>query len=179
MVSPTSRRIRIMARLVFVLLLISLDAAALEPRTAHTYRLEPGETPPDATLQDVAWLAGQWRGEAFGKQFEAVWNPPSAGSMVGFFKLMDTDTVEFYEFLTIFATDGRLGLRVKHFSAEFVAWEDKDEYVHFKLIGIEPGAIHFGGISFYRLDDDRMEAFIVFRRGDESREERLAYRRVR
>lgn len=170
-----------MNRIVVLSLILSVApvVTALEPRTEHTYRLGEGEAPPEVTLQDVAWLAGSWRGDAFGKTFEAVWNPPSADSMVGLFKLIDGDTVDFYELLTIAEIDGRLGMRVKHFSRDFVAWEAEDDFVFFELIGVEPDALHFGGISFYRKGEDAMEAFIVFRRDEGVSEEKLTYRRVR
>ena len=75
-------------------------------------------------------------------------------------------------------TEGRLGLKVKHFSADFVAWEDKPDYVHFKLVAIGPEAAHFSGISFYRRGPDAIDAYIVMRDGDDYREEKLSYRRV-
>ncbi len=162
-----------------VLVAIALPAAAIEPRTEHTFQLSDGEAPPIATLEDVAWLAGRWEGEAFGKTFEEVWNPPSAGSMVGFFKLIDGDEVDFYELLTISDVDGRLHLRVKHFSRDFIAWEEKDGFVDFKLVAIEEGAIHFSGISFYAKGPDAIEAYIVMRQGEEISEQKLIYRRVR
>ena len=41
----------------------------------------------------------------------------------------------------------------------------------------DDNAIHFSGISFYRIDDDNMVGYIVFRNGDDIREEKLVYRR--
>jgi hypothetical protein len=167
-----------------VLLLLGLagsavaDPVGVEPRTAHTYVLAEGASAPAATVEDVAWLAGRWVGEGFGKRFEEYWSAPSAGTMLGTFKLLDGDRVDFYEIMELAVTNGRLGLKVKHFSRDFVAWEDKSEYVHFKLVALEDHAAHFAGISFYRLSDDALEAYIVMRRGDGYREEKLTYRRV-
>jgi len=170
-----------MVRAMLLMLLAAgiAPAAALEPFTENTYRLADGEAPANVALDDVAWLAGNWRGGAFGKTFEAVWNLPSAGSMVGLFKLVDGDQVDFYELLTIAEIDGRLGLRVKHFARDFTAWEEKDDFVFFELLGSEPDAAHFSGISFYRRSSECMDAFIVFRRTDGVSEEKLTYRRVR
>jgi hypothetical protein len=42
----------------------------------------------------------------------------------------------------------------------------------------EESAIHFQGISFYRINDDEMHAWIVMRDGDEIREEKLVYSRA-
>ena len=159
-------------------IVISYTAAwSAETRTEHTYQLEPGETRPAATLDDASWLVGSWSGTAFGEQFEAVWNAPSAGSMVGMFKLFDGDEVSFYEILLLTVEDGTLSLKVKHFNPDFTAWEDKADYVNFRLAKIEENALHFSGISFYRLDENHIDAYIVMRNGDEVTEHKLVYER--
>lgn len=151
---------------------------AAEPYTEHTFRLAAGEAAPAATLEDVDWLIGDWVGTAFGDTFEEVWNPPSAGSMVGLFKLIGDAGVEFYELMTLTVDEGTLTLKVKHFNADFTAWEKKNEFVSFRLVKLEPGAIHFSGLSFYKRDDDGFDGYIVFRGEDGGvREEKLVYTR--
>ena len=122
-------------------------AFAIEPRTEHTYRLSEGESAPTASLDDLSWLVGSWSGTAFGNTFEEVWNPPSAGSMVGMFKVINNDAVEFYELMTLSHVDGRLTLKVKHFTADFVAWEDKPDFTKFPLVALDKDAVHFSGSS--------------------------------
>lgn len=162
---------------VLALLLAGHAAPAQSQRTEHTFQLDDPENRPAATLNDVSWLVGNWSGEAFGNTFEESWNPPSAGSMIGFFKLMDGDDVVFYELLLLVEEEGSLSLKVKHFSSDFTAWEDKADYVTFRYIKSDDDAVHFSGISFYRIDEDTMDGYIVFRSGEEVREEKLAYRR--
>jgi hypothetical protein len=159
------------------LLLMGVNSVAQTQRTEHTFRLDDPDIRPAATLEDVSWLVGSWVGEAFGSTFEEVWNPPSAGSMVGLFKLMSDDEVSFYELLLLVEEQGSLSLKVKHFNADFTAWEDKGDYVTFRFINAEPDALHFSGISFYRVDADTMHAYMAMRHGDEVREEKLFYRR--
>jgi len=160
------------------LLLPTLYCRAEVPRTEHTFTLAEGEAFPTARLEDAAWLSGSWVGTAFGKSFEEVWNPPSAGSMVGFFKLFDQQgEVEFYELMLLTVDDGVLSLKVKHFNADFTAWEDKADYVNFRLVKAEPDALHFKGISFYRRGQDEIDAYIVLREGDDVSEHELKYRR--
>lgn len=159
------------------LLFLGQAAVAQSQRTEHTFKLDDTENRPAATLDDVSWLVGNWSGEAFGNTFEEGWNPPSAGSMIGFFKLMDGDDVVFYELLLLVEEEGSLSLKVKHFSADFTAWEDKADYVTFRYVTSDDDAIHFSGISFYRIDDETMHGYIVFRNGDDVREEKLVYRR--
>mgnify|MGYP000474719007 CR=1 FL=1 len=160
------------------LVLCAAAAFAKEPRTEHTFRLAEGETAPPATLEDAAWLVGSWDGECFGERCEEVWNAPSAGSMVGMFKLFGDDGVRFYELLLLVVEDDTLVLKVKHFSPDFSAWEEKSDYVSFRLVDVEPDALHFGGISFYRLGPDDIDIWIVLKQGEEVREHQLTYRRV-
>ncbi|MBT8077970.1 MAG: hypothetical protein KJO31_05300 [Gammaproteobacteria bacterium] len=148
-----------------------------EPRTEHTYTVADGEQRPAATLADAHWLVGSWTGTAFGQRFEEVWNAPSAGSMVGMFKLFDGDEVSFYEILLLTVEDGTLSLKVKHFNPDFSAWEDKADYVNFRLAKLEDDALHFSGISFYRRDDDRIDGYIVMRNGEDITEHKLTYER--
>ena len=165
-----------------VLLIISMlfwftVASAIEPRTEHTYRLSEGESATTASLDDLSWLVGSWSGTAFGNTFEEVWNPPSAGSMVGMFKVINNDAVEFYELMTLSHVDGRLTLKVKHFTADFVAWEDKPDFTKFPLVALDKDAVHFSGISFYRRDDNHIDGYIVLKTQEGIREEKLTYQR--
>ena len=163
--------------LLLSLLFAGGSAAAAEPRTEHTFRLAGDETPPAASLADAGWLVGSWAGTAFGQRFEQVWSPPSAGSMVGTFKLIDGDTVSFYEILLLTVDDGTLSLKVKHFDPDFSAWEEKEEFTQFRLVKLGDAELHFSGLSFYRRDDDNIDGYIVMRSGDEIREEKLVYKR--
>jgi len=160
------------------LLLCFGTAAAQSQRTEHTYQLDDPDNPPAATLADASLLVGSWTGTAFGGTFEQVWNPPSAGSMVGFFKLMHDGEVSFYEILLLAEEEGTLNLKVKHFNADFSAWEEKQEHVTFRFVKAEEDAAHFSGISFYRVSDDEIRTYLVMRSGDEVREEELVYHRA-
>ncbi len=168
-----------MKRILAVIFLatVAISGTAAEPKTEHTYQLAKGEQRPTATIEDAGWLVGSWTGTAFGQSFEEVWNPPSAGTMVGFFKLYGDDGVAFYELLLLSAEEGSLSLKVKHFNADFTAWEAKADYVDFRLVKKEDGALHFGGISFYRRGDDSIDGYIVMKNGDEVREHHLRYER--
>ena len=162
----------------FVLItLIGGMALSAEPRTEHTYQLAPDEARPTATLSDASWLVGSWTGTAFGENFEQVWNPPSAGSMIGLFKLYGVDGVAFYELLQLSVEEGTLSLKVKHFNADFTAWEEKADFVNFRLVKIEKDALHFGGLSFYKRGDYSIDGYIVMRDGDELVENHLKYTR--
>lgn len=162
-----------------LLLLPPIAVFAAEKQTEHTYRLADGETHPPATLDDAHWMVGSWTGTAFGKRFEEVWNRPSAGSMVGMFKLFGDDGVSMYELMAMTVEDGTLSLKIRHFGADFTAWEEKDEDVGLKLVKKEDDALHFGMVSFYRRGNDRIDAYVLFRNDHEVVERAIAYQRVR
>ncbi len=169
-------------RWIFVLLLVvSQVGLAQERLTEHTYQLPKDAPLGQGTLQDVAWLAGSWQGTAFGSRFEEVWNPPSAGSMVGMWKLYDDEKgVDFYELLLLKEEGDGLVLLVKHFTRDFVAWEEKADFVTFRLVKVEEDAVHFSGLSFYRRGEDRIDGYIVMTHADGSKtEHHMVYSRVK
>lgn len=167
--------------LIVVMLLFALVINAQDIMTEHTFKLNQDAKPAVGSLSDVAWLTGSWQGTAFGSQFEEVWNPASAGSMVGMFKLFDeAKGVNFYELMLLKEEQSSLVLLVKHFSADFTAWEDKGDFVKFKLVGINENAIHFSGLSFYRKGPDQIDGYIVMKHKDGSRTEHpINYTRVK
>ncbi len=156
---------------------ISDDVFAQSQGTEHTFRLDDASSRPVANLEDVSWLVGSWSGEAFGGTLEEVWNPPSAGSMVGMYKLMKGDQVSFYELVIIVEQEDSLSLKLKHFNNDLTGWEERDEVVTFRLAKIEEDAIHFSGLSFYHINDDEFHAYLALHREGKTREEKLVYRR--
>lgn len=150
---------------------------AAEPRTANTFQLAEGEERPAATLEAASFLVGDWVGTAFGERAEESWSEPSGGTMVGTFKLFSGDEPSMYEIMLLSVEDGTLSLKVKHFNPDFTAWEDKADYINFKLVAFSEGELHFGGLSFYQRGDDRIDGYIVMRMGDEVAEQPMTYER--
>ncbi|MBT8091621.1 MAG: hypothetical protein KJN77_01205 [Gammaproteobacteria bacterium] len=87
------------------------------------------------------------------------------------------DGVAFYELLLLVVEDGTLSLKVKHFNADFSAWEEKPDFVNFRLVKKEKDALHFQGLSFYKRGDDAIDGYIVMKNGDMLTEHRLTYGR--
>ena len=162
------------------LLLSALQfSIAAEPRTEHTFKLSEGEARPAATLEAARFLVGSWTGTAFGERMEETWSEPTGGSMVGTFKLFSGDEPAMYEIMLLTVEDGTLSLKVKHFNADFTAWEDKEDYVNFRLVAFSEDELHFGGVSFYKRDDDHLDGYIVMRNGDAITEQHMTYTRQR
>jgi len=145
-------------------------AVAQSPLTANTLRLDDAGRGVEASLDSLTWMAGSWLGVGLGGEVEEMWSPPSAGTMVGTFKLIQQGQPVFYEFFVITDDGGSPVLKLKHFNPDMEGWEEKDGFVTFKLIKVEDGAAYFGGLTYRRVGEDRMEVFLAMRRKGELEE---------
>ncbi|MEO9869745.1 DUF6265 family protein [Ekhidna sp.] len=111
-----------------------------------------------------AWLAGSWTGNGFGGTSEEMWSPPSTdGTMMGVFRHHNEDgSLNFYEFMVLDST----GLKLKHFNPDMMAWETKEDFVHFKAIEFTKNKIALKGLVFERKSDTSMEIRLDLKDGD-------------
>ena len=126
------------------------------------------ETELEPTLENIRWIAGNWKGEAFGGITEENWSEPSGGSMVATFKLIVDGKVNFYEIETISEVNNSLLLRLKHFSNELKGWETKDETVDFPLIKVTKNKAIFEGMTFESVDKNTMIVYVAIGQKDGS-----------
>ena len=133
---------------------------------------------PKATLHDVAWISGNWKGEAFGGITEENWSTPSGDSMMAAFKLIVNGTVEFYEIEIIRQVKESILLQLKHFHGDLKGWETKDETVDFPLVKISEKAVYFDGMTFEKVSDNEMAIYVLMRSKDGSTNElKLNYKK--
>jgi len=85
-------------------------------------------------LEDLAWMAGDWRSERGGDLLQELWSEPVGDSMMCAFRWMKGGKSWMYELITITREDKGLRMRLKHFSNQMVAWEEKDECLDFSLV---------------------------------------------
>ncbi|MDP6928518.1 MAG: DUF6265 family protein [Planctomycetota bacterium] len=126
---------------------------------------KPAATNPK--IEDFAWLAGEWRGEGFGGTCEEIWSHPLAGTMVGTFRLVRGGEVVFYEIMVIGPDAEGFALKVKHFSKEFVSWEDQQSSVRFAYESVKKDDARFSGLTLVR-NDDQLDIKLRMRGGDGS-----------
>ncbi|MGS2726943.1 DUF6265 family protein [Psychroserpens sp. BH13MA-6] len=112
------------------------------------------------TLENIKWIAGNWKGEAFGGQTEENWSEPSGGSMMACFKLINDGKVSFYEIEIIREIENSLVLQLKHFDNDLRGWETKNETVDFPLKKITATQVIFEGMSFERVSDNEMNVYV-------------------
>lgn len=133
-----------------------------------------------SSVEDLGWLEGHWRGEAFGGIGEEIWSAPQDGALMGVFRHLKRGRVAFYEILAIDEAAEGLVMRLRHFNPDLTGWEEKDEPLRWPLVRMGRREAAFGGITYRRVDDDTLEITLEVRGRDGAvREEVHAYRRVR
>ncbi|UMB61309.1 DUF6265 family protein [Lutibacter sp. A80] len=118
---------------------------------------------PNASINDISWIAGYWVGEAFGGITEEIWTAPLGKSMMGSFKLVVEDTVQFYELCTITEENNSLLLRIKHFDKDLNGWEDKDTSIEFPLVKIEKNKVFFDDLTFEKISENELVIYVIFK----------------
>ena len=138
---------------------------------AKTLQLSENQTSPKASLADVSWIQGHWKGEAFGGIAEEIWSPPLGDSMMFVFRLISDNKVQFYEVGGIRQVDETLLMQLKHFHGDFKGWEEKDKTVDFKLVKIEDGNVYFEGLTFEKISDKEMNVYVVIEEKEGKKQE--------
>ena len=118
------------------------------------------QSPLEPKLENIAWIAGNWQGEALGGIVEENWSEPKGDSMMASFKLIKDDKVVFYEIEIIRELENSLILQLKHFNNDLKGWESKDETVDFPLKAIYENKVIFEGMTFERVSESRMDIFV-------------------
>lgn len=157
------------------------QASSDQGSTPNTLRLAEGAARPAARVADLAWLAGQWTGEGLGGRIEETWSTPDGGAMVGYFRLLKDGKPVFYEIMTLLETDGSVEMRLKHVNADMTGWEEKGDFVTFKLVKHDETGAYFSGLTFRRVSPDVMEGYLALRNRSTGAvtEEKFTYRRVK
>lgn len=117
-------------------------------------------------LENISWIAGHWKGEAFGGQTEENWSAPSGGSMMASFKLIEHGKVVFYELEIIREVDSTLILQLKHFNNDLKGWETKDETVDFPLKELTTNKVVFEGMTFEKIGENEMNVYVDIQQKD-------------
>jgi Domain of unknown function (DUF6265) len=113
------------------------------------------------SINMIAWLAGSWKGEAFGGEVEEIWSQPVGGTMMGMFRTVEKDKTSLSEFEQIVEQDSTLIFKVKHFTSAFVGWEEKDKCVEFRLLSSIGNQVHFDGLTWIKIDENTCKAIIT------------------
>jgi len=158
------------------------DKKVTQHQSAHpnkTRSLAKGQTSPSASLQQLSWLTGHWRGELDGAIIEEVWGDPIGDSMVAAFKQVKNGRVVFYEIEVIRQIGDSLILQLKHFTDDLKGWEKQNETVDFPLVAIEDNAVYFDGFTIERVSPDQITMHVRISQGETVNELSFVYHRVK
>ncbi len=152
-------------------LIYTLFLATCIANAQNTLTFNKTDISPVASLESMSWLAGHWKGEAFGGVVEEFWSPPSGNSMMFVFKMVKNGAVGFYEVGHIRQIDNTLILQLKHFHGDLKGWEEKDETVDFKLVKIEENKVYFDNFTIEKVSDTEINMYVVIGQQDGSEQE--------
>lgn len=158
-------------------ILIFVFCSSCSSSQSNTLQFNEDISSPKATLNDVIWISGHWKGEAFGGITEEIWSPPLGNSMMFSFKLVVNDKVVFYELGGITEMDGTLLLQLKHFGPDFKGWEEKDESENFELVKVEDNRIYFDGFTFEKISNDEINLYVIIKEKDKVEEVKFNYKK--
>jgi len=119
-------------------------------------------------LENISWISGNWKGEAFGGITEENWSEPLGDSMMATFKLVTDNKVTFYEIEIIREVNNTLILQLKHFHNDLKGWETKDETVDFPLKEITKNKVVFEGMTFEKVSANEMNVYVDIHQKDGS-----------
>ncbi|RDY60096.1 DUF6265 family protein [Flagellimonas nanhaiensis] len=159
-----------------ILVLLTLFGFSLG-NAQNTHQLKEGQQSPKATLDDVQWITGHWRGEALGGIAEEIWSPPMGESMMFSFRLVNEDKVSFYEIGHIIQVDSTLLMQLKHFNGNLKGWETKDETVDFKLVKLEKDKVFFEGLTMEKVNQNEMRVYVLIEESENPQELVFNYKR--
>lgn len=90
-------------------------AAALCLATGCASAAVASGPPPAASLADLRFLTGTWRGEDGGKLLEESWAAILGMSAIGTFRVLEGSRPVFYEFAALEEREGTVLLELRHF----------------------------------------------------------------
>lgn len=150
----------------FVMAAFVWSSPAQIRNTENTLKFEEGKTGDKATIADIEWLSGNWIGTGLGGISEENWSKPNGGIMVGTYRLIKDGKPVFYEICWMMEREGTLVLRLKHFHADLVGWEEKEKTVDFKFVKKEGRRMHFSGLTFEQAGQNEINIYLALRQKD-------------
>ncbi|MEM7484283.1 MAG: DUF6265 family protein [Bacteroidota bacterium] len=143
-------------------------------KAQNTLSLKNDKLSPKATLSNVSWMEGHWKGKAFGGIAEEIWSPPSGGSMMFVFRHILEEKVNFYEIGHIREIDGTLVFELKHFNNDLTGWEEKNEVQSFKLVKVDENRVYFEGFTFEKIEENEINIYALIG-GEEDKAEEVKF----
>lgn len=120
---------------------------------AQVRQLAQGQNPGKGTVAEFDWLVGYWTGTGLGGDCEEVWMPEVDGHMIGTFRFWENGALVFSEFMNLVQDGESVTMKLKHFGADFLGWEEKEEWTTFELIELGKNKAFLNGMTIERKGD--------------------------
>lgn len=120
---------------------------------AQVRQLAHGQNPGKGTVAEFDWLVGYWTGTGLGGDCEEVWMPEVDGHMIGTFRFWENGALVFSEFMNLVQDGESVTMKLKHFGADFLGWEEKEEWTTFELIELGKNKAFLNGMTIERKGD--------------------------
>lgn len=140
-----------------------------------------------ATIQQVAFIAGQWTGTLGDRHIEQHWMTPIGTSMVAAYRNVQGTEPKLYELLVIEQEAGGLVLRIKHFAPGqgLAGRQPQGESVNHRLVKVEGQTAVFEGtgenparVTFTRKSADALDIVVSRLRDGKIVDTVFAYRKA-
>lgn len=161
-----------MAGFLLVLVLTAVAVAQDAPAAAE-------KKPVPGALQDLAFLAGCWKTTHWGGEMDECWSAPLGDNMQCMFRFLKDGKVQFYEFIVIEQTAEGLYLRLKHFNAGLIGWEEKEKSLGGPLTALEKNKAVFDWLTYELRSPDLLVVSLRMKRGDKVTSEVMEFQRIK
>lgn len=109
---------------------------------ASTWALAAG---PAATIDQLAWMTGNYAGALGPNQLEENWIKPEGGSIAAMVRMTGEAGTSMFEMITIEEVDGSLVLNIQQFNAGFVPRTPTPQKMELAMIA--DNHVHFTAVS--------------------------------
>jgi Domain of unknown function (DUF6265) len=108
---------------------------------------------PPARIEQMAWLAGQWREQGTSDRIDAFLLPPQAGTMAGVFRRVRGGQVTTYAFAVVEQAGKSLVLRTRTFDSTLQGRQSQEAPGAQELVSISPDEIRFEKARVLRVPE--------------------------
>ena len=126
------------------------------------------EIPIAPTLDNIAWIRGQWKRKAFGGTVAEIWSAPSQNALLASHKILVSGSPRLYEMNRISASNNSLLLRLQFLNHPLLSDKNKGQTVELPLIRVTKNKAVFEGVTFELNNDHSMTVFVSLKQPDGS-----------
>lgn len=134
--------------------------------------------PAQSTLDKLSFLEGSWSAEKWDGTVEIYWSKPEAGNIIGMFRFYIDDELQFTEHILIVEEEEKIVLKLRHFHPDFISWEEKNEYLTFKLLDIKENFVQFKGLSYELTDQQTLNVKLQMNQSGETKTEEFVFKKM-